>query len=107
MGQFIDCGRYEMRGVLRQHPDLKRQFHYAVLEETQSAMMFSVTEESDLAAILPFLDKATTIEASLFKKLNGTRGEINRIKKIELRLPNPLAKNNLGLSLVEKAHCLN
>lgn len=107
MGQFIDCGRYELKGILRQLPDQKRQFHYSVLEETQSAMLFLVAEESDLSVLLPFLDKPTFIEASILKKLNGTQGEINKIKKIQLRLPNPLSKNNLGWSLVEKAPCLN
>ena len=105
--QFMGCGRYSFKGVLRQSPDQANSFYYAVLEETQSALKLKVGEGSDLEKLLPFKDKPTMIEASLPKKLNGTLGEINKISNIEMRLPNPLSKNSLGLSQLEIANCID
>ncbi len=106
LAQVTDCGRYSMKGVLRESVQKPGVFEYVVLEETQSALKFLVTSEADLGLIMPFKDKTTTIEASVLKKLDGTKGEINKILKIDMRLANPLSKNHSGISLVEKENCL-
>jgi hypothetical protein len=58
---FLGCGEYLIKGILRQDKSLKNFFYYSVLEQTQSEIKFTFKKTEDLGLILVMLNKPITI----------------------------------------------
>lgn len=87
---FEGCGHYLLRGTLLLDKEHKLLI-YSVNHLTKSELVFSIPNKNDLNIIAGFLNKSTAIKADILKKMDGTKGEIQNIKEVDVRYPNPLS----------------
>ncbi|WPU65660.1 hypothetical protein [Peredibacter starrii] len=100
---FKGCGVYSMHGRLIKNE--KDQLVYLVHGGTRSQLDFAVNGD-DVATFAAYLDKPTSIEAVIPKPMEGTKGSIKKISKINIRLPDPLnPEHDSFISLKSKKDC--
>ncbi len=106
---FAGCGEYLLRGVLVENKKEHKKFGlflYKTNATTKSEMQFIIKASEDITLISSYLDVPTEIRADINKKMDGTRGEINHIKKVILRKNNPLnPMKNSGIDLISSKEC--
>lgn len=102
---FEGCGVYRFSGILLEDKEAKLGFSYYVNPQTRSQMKFEFQDPKELAVLMPFLSIETSLEASITKEMDGTKGVFRELEKIERRLPNPLNAKTTGIWLAKKTKC--
>ncbi|MDD4976165.1 MAG: hypothetical protein PHY93_17545 [Bacteriovorax sp.] len=106
---FRGCGEYTLKGILVKNTiDFKQNgiFFYKTYLHTKSEMQFVIKDSADLALISSYLNVPTIMKAHITKMMDGTRGEINHISKVSLRINNPLDQlRNSGVDLITSKNC--
>lgn len=102
---IASCGQYEFKGVLKKDPLNMEEFNYIILESTKSQLSFKIKSRNDLISLIPFLDRPTSFNGEIQNSMNGTRGEIMNISKIDFRFPDPLNQKDQGVTLIKTMDC--
>ena len=100
---FQGCGEYLAAGTV--HSSVKTGYTLVVNEKTRSEYNFKVPiiEEPKFA---PYVDKPLKASILVTKPIDGTRGEIEKVTKVEHRVPNPLHPVfDTGFRLIKKVEC--
>lgn len=99
---YQGCGEYWTAGIVR---STKLGYFIVVNEKTQSEYNFKapILEEPKLA---PYVDRPMKAKVVLSQKLNGTRGDIEKVIQATNRVPNPLHPIlDTGFRLIKKMEC--
>ena len=102
---FLGCGEYLIKGILRQDKSLKNFFYYSVLEQTQSEIKFTFKKTEDLGLILVMLNKPSQFKGKILTPLDGTKGVLQDLSQIDHRFPNPLSAKDTGIEKVKDLTC--
>ena len=97
-----ECGEYNITGTVRM---IKNTPFIVVNEHTLSESVLAIPIEEE-PRVAPYLNRPCELRAMLNKKMDGTKGEVNTLKEITLRVPNPLNdKPDTGFTLLKKRPC--
>ncbi len=100
---FQGCGEYLAAGTV--HSSVKTGYMLVINEQTRSEYNFRIPimEEPKFA---PYMDKPLKASVLITKPIDGTRGEIEKVIKVEHRIPNPLHPVfDTGFRLIKKVKC--
>lgn len=103
--EFLGCGEYHFKGILRKTPNTISKITYIVHENTKSEMRFSVSEIADEVNLSLFLNVPTEFTAKILKIMDGTKGVISDPNEISKRLPNPLGNRDTELKKLNTKKC--
>ncbi|MBC7428710.1 MAG: hypothetical protein H7336_08880 [Bacteriovorax sp.] len=103
--EFSGCGEYIFKGVLKHDEHAHLKMIYVVNEGTKSQMTFNLIERDDVQKLALMLDLPSTFKASIIKNMDGTRGALSFPSEIASRFPNPLSKNETGITKIKNFKC--
>lgn len=98
---FEGCGDYKISGVIIEY---KHKLFLYINKDTQSEYRFTIPAKEEIT-IAPYINRA--LEATIFiKKMNGTIGELEKIRDTKFHIPDPLnPTSDTGLRLIKKGMC--
>jgi hypothetical protein len=103
--EFIGCGEYNFRGILREDQKAPLKMSYIVHESTKSELRFELVEKEDLLKLGVFVNTETMLKAKILNLMDGTKGELREISGISKRFPNPLVPNDTGIVRLQDIKC--
>lgn len=99
---FQGCGEYFAAGTVH---STKAGYFLVINEKTRSEYTFKspIPEEPKFA---PYVDKPLLARITINKKIDGTRGDLEKVLKVEHRIPNPLHPIlDTGFRLIKRMEC--
>lgn len=102
---FQGCGEYTLHGVLKKNKSSSFKMVYVVNEGSLSQMVFEFAKISEMYKVVPLLDKPTSINATVLKKMDGTKGILSDVTNLTKRYLNPLQKNEISLKKLKNLNC--
>lgn len=106
---YQGCGEYLFKGVLVKNPSKaegEAPVLYKVNAKTKSEMIFRIKLPEDLSVISSYLEQPSQLSAEINAEMDGTKGELEKIKKIALRKSDPLNSSaDTGLFSISKKAC--
>lgn len=109
---YQGCGEYLFKGILVKNTSKNGKVGdppviYKVNAKTKSEMNFTIKLPEDLSLISSYLDQPSQLSAEINEEMDGTKGELEKIKKIGLRKSDPLNSSiDTGVFIISKKECL-
>lgn len=97
-----ECGLYKLKGVVKN----EKEFVLKSAPGTLSEVTVFVSDFASQTKLSAYVDKS--VEAEFFVKTKTKtpyQVTIDKIEKIDLRIANPLDKNDMEIKLIKKEKC--
>lgn len=98
---FEGCGDYQISGVISEN---NHKLFLYINKGTRSEYRFNIPAKEEMT-VAPYINKS--LEAKLFiKKMNGTIGEIEKIRDTQFHIADPLHPvSDTGFRLIKRREC--
>lgn len=103
--EFIGCGEYLFKGLLKMDEHSPFKMLYIVHEGTKSQMNFRLKEKDDAIKLALIIDIPSSFKASITKPMDGTSGVLSFPTEISRRFPDPLKSSSTGILKIKEMKC--